>query len=297
MALATTRERARRESGNPRAGDVVVAAERGISVPSTTHRSARLIGRRGVVVGGLALAGITVAAVPAFAHASFPGYAAFGFAPNTSGGTGAEGSTPPYAANTTVTAYVRAAGEQSADYNGNPDTTVEVRAVVPAGWTNPTCGQALLQVKDGSTNNTNQPGAAVAGWSCEIITSEGHQVVRWWGPQVQAPGTQADGAQFFSFSVTTPSPSVQTTYNGADGTEGFIVDQIYASGAISHWIPSEGYAGSPPPGSETMVASGLARTVAAFDPTTTSTVAPTTTVPDAGVQAAGAVAVSPAFTG
>ncbi len=261
----------------------------------TTDTTIRRHGRRGLLVGGLALAGVAVAAAPAFAHASFPGYAANGFLPNTAGGTGAAGSTPPYTAGATVTAYVRAAGEQSGDFNGNPDTTVEVRAVVPAGWTDPTCGQALLQVKDGSTNNTNQPGAAVAGWSCEVITTQGHQVVRWWGPQVQAPGTQADGAQFFSFSVTTPKPTVQTSYDGTNGTEGFIVDQFYASGAVSHWIPSEGYTGSAPPGAVTEVAAGLVRTVAAFDPSTTTTVSPTTTAP--ATVAAETVTVSPSFTG
>ena len=143
----------------------------------TTDTTIRRHGRRGLLVGGLALAGVAVAAAPAFAHASFPGYAANGFLPNTAGGTGAAGSTPPYTAGATVTAYVRAAGEQSGDFNGNPDTTVEVRAVVPAGWTDPTCGQALLQVKDGSTNNTNQPGAAVAGWSCEVITTQGLSLI------------------------------------------------------------------------------------------------------------------------
>ncbi len=270
----------------------------------------RSTGRR-LLLGGVAFAGVTAMAVPAFAHASFPGYSAFGFAPNTSGGTGAVGSTPPYAANTTVTAYIRAAGERSDPYNNDPDTNVDVTAIVPAGWTDPTCGAAKLQIKDASTNNTNQPGADVAGWTCEVYVSAGHSVIHWYGPQVQSPGTVADSAQFFSFAVKTPSPVAQTTYDGTNGTEGFIVNQTYASGFTSHWIPNAAFPGITPPGSETEVATGLVRTVAAFDPSTTSTTTSTTSTTSTSTSttsttaavaantaaAATPVAVSPTFTG
>lgn len=260
-------------------------------------KTGRLGGRHGVAAAGLALLGVVALAVPALAHASFPAYSAFGFAPNTQGGTGAEGSTPPYPANTATTIYLRAPFEQTEQYNGSDDTTVEVKAVVPDGWTNPTCGAAKTQVKSEATNNTNQPGADVAGWSCETYVSAGHTVIRWWGPQVTAPATATDSAQFFVFGITTPSPLAQTTYNGTAGTEGFIVDQTYASGASVHWIPDASFPGTIPPGAESVVASGLARTVAAFDPssTTTSTTASTTTTVGAG--AADPVAVEPAFTG
>lgn len=256
---------------------------------------------RKVTVAGIACCATSLAATAAYGHASFPGYSGFGFQPNTSGGTGAEGSTPPYAANTPVTVYLRAPFEQSVPYDGSDDTTVEVAVIVPDGWTAPTCGSAKKQVKDASTNNTNQPGADVAGWSCEIYTSAGHSVIRLWGPQVQAPVTAADSAQFFTFGITTPSPSVQTTYNGTGGTEGFIVDQTYASGERVHWIPSADFPGSPPPGSTSEVASGLARSVAAYvpEPTTTTTSGPSTTAaPSTTAPAAtAAVTATPTFTG
>ena len=264
--------------------------------------------RRTVAVAGLAFAGLVATAVPAWAHASFPGYAAFGFAPNTSGGTGAEGSTPPYVANTAVTVYARIPYEMTEPYNGSDNTTVDVKIIVPAGWTSPACGAAKTQIKDASTNNTNQPGADVAGWSCSITTAGANQVIHWSGPQVQSPATAADSAQFFVFTITTPMPTVQTTYDGTNGTQGFIVDQTYAGGEIEHWIPNEAFPGTPPQGSQTTVAAGLARTVAAFDPSTTSTttsttsttsttLAPTTTTTATSGTAAKAVVTSPQFTG
>ena len=67
----------------------------------------------------------------------------------------------------------------------------------------------------------------------------------------------------FHLQVTTPAPAAKTTYNGTNGTEGFIVDQRYASGERSHWIPNAAFRGHPPAGSEVIVSSGLARTVAA----------------------------------
>jgi len=219
--------------------------------------------RRILAVSGMAAALVAGTAVPAFAHASFPAATAFGFAPNTSGGTGAVGSTPPYAAATAQTLYLRVPFEQTEPFNGSDDTTVDVQVIVPAGWTSPVCGAAKKQLNDVSTNSTNQPGADAVGWTCEVLDVGGHKVVHWSGPQVVAPQTSNDSAQFFVFSVTTPSPTVQTTYNGTGGTEGFIVDQTYASGEAEHWIPNAAFPGTPPTGSTTSVASGLARTVAA----------------------------------
>ena len=93
---------------------------------------------------------------------------------------------------------------------------------------------------------------------------------------------------FFVFTVTVPSPAVQTSYTGAagSGTEGFIVDQYYASGAISHWYPDDDYQGTIPPGAVSELATGLVRTVAAPVPVTP--VEPTPATP---------VVVSPTFTG
>ena len=222
--------------------------------------------RRGVAVGlAVALTGaLTVAgALPAFAHPSFSASATFGFAPNTAGGTGAVGSTPPYVAGSTNTLFVRVPFEQVDAFNGSDDTTVDVKATVPAGWTNPVCGPAKTQVNSAATNSTNQPGSDVAGWSCEVLTVGANKVLHWSGPQVVAPATFADSPQFFVFTVTAPSPSVQTSYNGTGGTEGFILDQQYASGATEHWIPNAAFVGTPPAGSVTTVATGLVRTVAA----------------------------------
>ena len=71
--------------------------------------------------------------------------------------------------------------------------------------------------------------------------------------------------------MTTPSPAVQTTY-GVAGTEGFTADQQYANGEISHWYPSADYVGTYPAGAApTTPAGGLLRTVAAAEPTTTTT--------------------------
>jgi hypothetical protein len=208
------------------------------------------------------VAAIVASEPPASGHASISAAATFGFAPNPAGGTGALGSTPPYAPNAFTTIYLRAPFEQTVLFNGSADTTVDVRAVVPAGWTNPSCGPAKVQINNASTNNTNQPGADVPGWTCDILTVGPNSVVHWSGPQVVAPANASDSAQFFVFSVTTPAPATQTTYDGTNGTEGFIVDQRYASGETVHWIPNAAFPGTPPVGAESEVATGLVRTVA-----------------------------------
>lgn len=221
--------------------------------------------RAAAALGAAALVAASTLATtaPASGHASAPAAAAFGFEPNPAGGTGALGGTPPYAPGAFTTVSLRAAGEQTAKFAGSDDTNVEVRAIVPAGWTDAQCGPAKLQVNNASTNNTNQPGPDAPGWSCEVLTESGHEVVRWSGPQVVNPQTVADSPAFFVFSVRTPSPATQTTYDGTNGTEGFIVDQKYASGAVSHWIPSAGFTGTAPVGTtRTDVATGLVRTVA-----------------------------------
>lgn len=218
--------------------------------------------RRLGLTAAVAVAACGLNALPASGHASVPAAATFGFAPNPAGGTGALGSTPPYAPNAFTTIYLRAPFEQTVLFNGSADTTVDVKAIVPAGWTNPSCGPAKVQINNASTNNTNQPGADAPGWSCEILTVGLNSVVHWSGPQVVAPANSSDSAQFFVFSVTTPAPAVQTTYDGTNGTEGFIVDQQYASGETVHWIPNAAFPGTPPVGAESEVATGLVRTVA-----------------------------------
>jgi hypothetical protein len=223
----------------------------------TPKRWMGLLGATAVVVVGVA----ALAPESASAHASFPSSAALAFAPNTAGGTGAANASPPYVPGSYVSITLRVPFEQTVAFNGSDDTTVDVKAIVPAGWTNPSCGGAKTQINNASTNSTNQPGLDVLGWTCEVYTDGGHQVLHWHGPQVKAPLNAADSAQFFVFNVTVPAPVAQTTYNGKNGTEGFIVDQQYASGEIVHWIPDATYPGTAPGGAETVVAAGLARTV------------------------------------
>ena len=227
----------------------------------TKHMAGRRA-RRGTAAVGLLLAGLVAEALPAGAHASIPTAPAFGFAPNPAGGTGALGTTSPYVPGAFTSITLRAPFEQTVPFNGSDDTTVDVRVTVPAGWTDPQCGPAKAQIKDATTSNTNQPGADVSGWSCEVLDVSGHKALHWSGPQVVAPANKADSAQFFVLSITTPTPTVQTTYDGTNGTEGFITDQEYASGEIVHWIPNAAYPGTVPAGAESVVATGLVRTVA-----------------------------------
>ncbi|MGH3848427.1 MAG: calcium-binding protein [Pseudonocardiaceae bacterium] len=215
---------------------------------------------------------VVAAAGPAFGHASFPASATFDFKPNSDGGTGASGSTPPYPANASRTLVARVPFEQTDPFNGAADTTVDVKVTIPAGWTNAACGAAKKNKNDASTTNTNQPGSAVAGWNCAVESA----VLHWSGPQVVAPATEADSAEWFEFTVTTPSPAVQTTYDGTNGTEGFIIVQRYASSTEERWIPNAAVSGGG------IVASGLVRTVAAGTAATTTTTAATTTTTVAG---------------
>jgi hypothetical protein len=240
---------------------------------------------RVVAVVSAALMVTAVWALSAFGHATFPSSAAFDLRPNTLGGTGADGAAPPYPAGTTQTLYLRVPDEESTDQLVN--TNVAVDLFIPAGWTSPVCGDALTNVNDGSTNMTNQPGTAVAGWTCELNTSDGSPVLHWEGP---AAATKAEGAQYFAFVITVPSPAAQTTYNGAagSGTEGFIVDQHYEGGQIVHWYPNEAYQGDPPEGATSELSANLARTVAAAVP------APVPT-PEGPVEEA--VTVAPTLTG
>jgi hypothetical protein len=233
-----------------------------------------LAGRRPIVAIALAAVLLVMAAVPAGAHAGFKAYSAFGFAPNPTGGSNAasgDQSTPPYEAGVAVQMAMRAAVEVPTGETWDPalHSNVDMKVTVPDGWTSPTCGSANRQVNDGSTNSTNQPGPVVAGWQCETYSSMGHTIIHFWGPPVASGGSQSDAAQYFLFTVTTPTPSVQTTY-GTGGTEGFTADQQYADGRISHWYPSADWVGTYPPGAEpTTPASGLLRTVAAFVPSPT----------------------------
>lgn len=229
-------------------------------------------------IAAVALVGATVAAtaLPAAAHAGFKAYSAFGFLPNPTGGSSAasgDQATPPYAAGTAVAMAMRAAVEVPTGQSWDPalHSNVDVKVTVPAGWTSPTCGSADLQVNDASTGSTNQPGAPVSGWQCEVSTNVDHQIIHFWGPAVAAGGATTDAAQYFVFTVTTPSPTAVTTY-GVGGTEGFTADQQYADGRTSHWYPSADWVGTYPPGAEpTTPASGLLRTVAAAEPTTSTT--------------------------
>jgi hypothetical protein len=143
-------------------------------------RSSRLV-RAVLFVAASAVTLVTLATASS-AHAGFKAYSAFGFAPNPAGGSNAvsgDQSTSPYAAGATVTMYMRSAVEVPNGQSWDPAlySNVDMKITVPSGWTNPTCGSANLQVNNGSTNSTNQPGPAVAGWQCEIYVSAGHSVI------------------------------------------------------------------------------------------------------------------------
>ena len=136
--------------------------------------------RRGPLAIGLAVvacAALVGPATPAFAHAGFPESAVFGFAPNISGGTGINGTSPPYVPGTTQTLFLQAQNEQSDQFNGSDNTTVDMQITVPAGFSSPVCGEARKILRDNSTNQTNQPGAVVAGWTCAIETAAGLSLI------------------------------------------------------------------------------------------------------------------------
>ncbi|MGH3767541.1 MAG: hypothetical protein ACRDTX_20735 [Pseudonocardiaceae bacterium] len=211
--------------------------------------------RRASTVIGLGAAMVAAVAVPAFAHPSFPNGGP-GF-PNPNGGTGAGTATPPYAPGSINTLNLRVPFERDGViFNGALNTTVDIKAIVPAGWTSPTCGAASTSV------GASQVGSAVPGWTCAVETASGHQVLHWHGPQVSATQTANDSAQFFTFGVTVPSPANLTSY-GANGSpaEGFFVTQQYADPTdASIWkCPND-------PRPATDVASGLVRTVAGTSP-------------------------------
>jgi LPXTG-motif cell wall-anchored protein len=254
-------------------------------------------GWRATISGAVAVAASLAVAVPAFGHATFPNQSAFGFQPNPEGGTGAPGATPPYIAGTQYTVTARVPKEGTTPFNGGDDTNARVEIVVPAEWTNATCGDAKASINDASTNNTNQPGAVVPGWTCTLDTVASHQRLTWNAPPNAQP-TTADSAQYFVFTVTTPSPSAQTTYNGQNGTEGFVIDQVYLSGRFVRWVPTAGYtAVTPAPqGAEIEESVNLARTVAAVGviPTTTTTTAPATTTTVTAATVAPTTAAPPA---
>ncbi|MGH3871087.1 MAG: hypothetical protein ACRDSR_06145 [Pseudonocardiaceae bacterium] len=220
--------------------------------------------RRAGTVIGLGIATVAAVAIPALAHPSFPSGGP-GFAPNPNGGTGAGVQSPPYAPGSTNTLNLRVPFERDGVfYQGALNTTVDIKAIVPAGWTNPTCGAASTSV------GASQLGTPVPGWTCAVETAtDGHKVLHWSGPQVSpAETTAANSAQFFTFGVTAPSPANQTSY-GANGSsaEGFFVTQQYADpNDRSIWkCPND-------PRPATDVATGLVRTVAG-----TSTPPPTPT--------------------
>ena len=257
-------------------------------MPASPSPQSRRSGRRMLLLLVTAFGLLVAMAIPAAAHAGFSSYSGFNYAPNPSGGIGDPATTnashtPPYAAGTSVTMYVRAAAEPQPTWDPLVWSNVQININIPTGWTAPACGSAYLQVNNPSTNNTNQPGAVAPNWTCSVNQISGHAVVSFTGAALAQGALQSDCAAFFSFTVTTPTPTVQTTYNGAGGTEGFIVDQTYADGNNSHWYPNAAYQGTAPAGTQrSELATGLVRTVAAY-------VAPTTTVP--------ADPIAPSFTG
>jgi Tol biopolymer transport system component len=212
-------------------------------------------GRRALAVIGLGLATLVALATPALAHPSFPNVGP-GFA-NPNGGTGAGTQTPPYAPGSTNTLNLRVPFERDGViFNGALNTTIDIKATIPAGWTNPACGAASTSL------GNSQLGTAVPGWTCTLeTTTDGHQVLHWSGPQISPTQTSADSAQFFTFTVTVPSPVNQTSYGTFGGPEGFFVIQQYADPQDnSIWkCPND-------PRPATDVATGLVRTVAGTSP-------------------------------
>lgn len=227
---------------------------------------------------GLTATAVIAGALPADAHPSFASSPTVNFLPNALGGTGAAGVAPPYIAGSSPVIVLRLPDEIGTTFPASPatspdDNTVEAKVRIPAGWTNPACGAVKKQINNAFTFNTNQPGDAATGWTCAIEDVDGHKVLHWTGPQA---ATSADAAQFFEFTVTAPSPTTPTRYGSLPGSgfatgEGFVVDQIYASGAgsggaasgIKHWVPPNdpSVAGITPAPSN--IASGLLRTVSA----------------------------------
>jgi hypothetical protein len=188
------------------------------------------------MVAAAAACAFVAAATPAFAHASFPG------ATNPAGT-----ATNPYPAASQQTIKMNVPFEQDGvEFAGAENTTTDVKVTAPTGWTKAACGDVR---KTGY-------GEIVSGWLCTVSTEGGRQVLHWTGAQVAAGRTSDDSAQYFTFLVTTPSPSAKTVY-GASGAsaDGFRVVQKYADGATATWRTPNDVDGE--------VANGLVRAVAA----------------------------------
>lgn len=185
------------------------------------------------------VAGVMVAAMagPAFAHASFPG------ATNPNG-TAAS----PYPGGTVQTIKMNVPFEQDGVIvNGAENTVTDVRVTAPTGWKSAACGDV----------RTTGYGSVVGGWTCTVANEGGRETLHWVGAQVAAGKTADDSGQYFTFLITTPTPSAVTTYGGSGGSaNGFRVVQKYADGATSVWkTPNDTTTGE--------LANGLVRTVAA----------------------------------
>jgi hypothetical protein len=207
---------------------------------SPPHRRQRV-----ALIAGLTTTALAIGAVPAFAHATFPGATAPGSVAS------------PYSPASTqmLNMYVPYEGEifTGGPNDGLPATTTDVKVTVPAGWTGPVCGDAKLAA------SISAPGDVVPGWTCSISTSGGHEVLHWTGPAVADP---VNSAEFFTFGVTAPSPATVTRYGAVPSTatppayatgEGFRALQHYANAKDVDWK-------TPDLGGD---ATGLVRTVAA----------------------------------
>ncbi len=214
---------------------------------SVTRRPTR---SHAVAVTAGAAAILVATGVPAFGHASFP---------QATNPVGTAAS--PYPAGTQQTLKMAVPFEQDGVlFKGADNTTTDVKITAPSGWTKASCGEA----RKGDLS------AVVSGWACTVSTEGGRQVLHWKGAQVAVGKTSEDSAQYFTFTMTTPSPGAATTY-GATGSaaNGFHVVQKYADGATSTWrTPNNTTAGE--------LANGLMRSVAAAGGS--STPAPTATV-------------------
>ncbi|MGH3752224.1 MAG: hypothetical protein ACRDRP_05920 [Pseudonocardiaceae bacterium] len=249
------------------------------------HRRQR---RRAITVIGLGIAMVVALAAPALGHPGFPNDRP-GF-PNPNGGTGIGNQTPPYAPGSRPTLNMFTPFEQEGVIvNGAENTTVDVKVQVPTDWASPACGAVRTQV------GNRQVGTVVPGWTCTIETVSGHQVLHWTGPQISPSQTFADGAQFFTFQVTMPSPATNTSYGAPGGPEGVFVEQRYADGFTSLWKspndttrPTSTGGGHDGTSGQYTVATGLIRTVAGT---------PAPPPPGPGAAPAGTAPPSPKQTG
>ena len=257
--------------------------------------------RRVAAVAGLATVATLAGVLPADAHPSFGSDVNLGFGPNVTGGTGQGNVAPPYGPNKQVTLTLKLPDEVPGAFTSQDNSTTKAVVRIPSGWTNPACGEAMVDaaVPVPGTNpvvNSSQPGATYAA-TCVLSTvtlpdNTTRQQLTWTMAQ-NGSATDKTGPQWFRFQVTTPTVATLTRFGALPDTgtpavfpafttgEGFFSKQVYAdadetadTGNIRNWFaPNTSIVKGQTPGSTNAtntqdVAGGLTRTVAAVDPPT-----------------------------